>query len=65
MWATACQMSIHAQVREQGGWRVAVALGRGRECCVHARAVVTWRDHEQEWSPGRREHGRRGMPWQR
>eukprot|EP00964_Phaeocystis_antarctica_P019063 scaffold10518_cov68-Phaeocystis_antarctica.AAC.2 len=37
-----------------------------RECeCVHARAVVTWRDHEQEWSPGRRVHGRRGMPWQR
>ena len=30
MWATACQMSIHAQVRELGGWRVAVALGRGR-----------------------------------
>ena len=25
------------------------------ECCVHARAVVTWRDHEQEWSPGRTE----------
>ena len=21
---------------------------------MHARAVVTWRDHEQEWSPGRR-----------
>eukprot|EP00964_Phaeocystis_antarctica_P065108 scaffold39227_cov58-Phaeocystis_antarctica.AAC.2 len=29
-----------------------------RECCVHARALVTWRDHEQEWSPGRRVHGR-------
>ena len=40
-------------------------LGRECECCVHARAVVTWRDHEQEWSPGRRVHGRRGMPWQR
>ena len=29
-----------------------------RECCVHARALVTWRDHEQEWSPGRKVHGR-------
>ena len=29
---------------------------------VCMRAVVTWRDHEQEWSPGRRVHGRRGMP---
>eukprot|EP00964_Phaeocystis_antarctica_P005999 scaffold3271_cov60-Phaeocystis_antarctica.AAC.4 len=34
------------------------------ECCVHERAVVTWRDHEQEWSLAREEGAwPRGMPW--
>ena len=33
---------------------------------MHTRAVLTWRDYEQEWSPGRTEesaHGRRAIPW--
>ena len=39
-------------------------LTRACECCVHVRAVVTWRDHEQEWSLAREEGAwPRGMPW--
>ena len=38
-------------------------LVRECECCVHARAVLTWRDHEREWSPGRRVHDRWAVPW--
>ena len=33
---------------------------------MHARAVLTWRDYEQEWSPGRTgesARGRRAIPW--